>query len=72
MTRSRSAGIGDWSYTQFHDAVRLGKAPDGSTLCALMARFSPNDISDQGMPDLYAYLRTKPIVDVVNTGSFCP
>ena len=72
ITMSRTAGIGDWTYQQFRDAVRLSVRPNGAELCPLMTRFSPSDISDASMQDLYAYLQCRPISDTLNRGTYCP
>ena len=72
ITPSLTAGIGTWTYQQFHDAVRDGKDPGGTALCQSMSRFPAKEISDEDMVNLYAYLRSKPAVDIANTGLFCP
>jgi cytochrome c553 len=72
ITMSMTAGIGSWTYAQFENAVRLGKAKDGTTqLCSLMTMFAEKDISEPSMLDLWAYLKSKPISDVPQKGSFC-
>ena len=72
ITMSTTAGIGAWSYQQFHDAVRLAKGKDGVALCQFMTKFEESDISEAGMQDLHAYIKSLPISDVVNRGSYCP
>ena len=79
ITMSISAGIGSWTYQQVSDAVHLGKNKDGTDLCLLMTRFPVTDttcptctISEAEMQDLYAYLKTKPVSDVMNQGDYCP
>ncbi|HEY0466915.1 MAG TPA: cytochrome c [Polyangiaceae bacterium] len=72
ITMSMTAGIGTWTPLQFHDAVRLGKDKDGTMLCPFMTVFLTSDVDDAGIADIYAYLKTKPIVDVPNNGSYCP
>ena len=72
ITMSKTAGIGNWTAAQFSNAVRLGKRPDGTDLCASMTRFSAAMINDASMLDLFAYIGTKPISDVPKKGSFCP
>jgi len=71
ITLSRTAGIGSWTYQEFHDAVRHATDRDGSRLCLLMPSFPEREVTEQGMRDLYAYLRSMPSVDRVNTGTFC-
>ena len=72
ITPSLTAGIGAWTFRQFHDAVRFGKDRDGSPLCPLMVPFSEGAISEQGIVDLHAFLRAKPAIDIPNKGSYCP
>jgi len=72
ITMSKTAGIGNWTYQQFHDAVRLAKDTDGTNLCVFMASFTEGEISEAQMKDLYAYVQSKPISDVVNKGTYCP
>lgn len=72
ITMSVTNGIGSWTAQQFHDAVRLGKDKDGTALCSFMTIFLPSDVDDQGITDIYAYLNTKPKVEVPNKGSYCP
>jgi len=70
ITMSVTAGIGSWTFEQFTAAVRTGKDKDGKTqLCPLMTMFP--EINDASMKDLYAYIKSKPISDVVNKGSYC-
>jgi hypothetical protein len=72
ITMSMTAGIGSWTYQQFYDAVRSAKGKDGTDLCLLMTKFETKDVSDSGMQDLYAFLKSKPVVDTVNRGTYCP
>lgn len=72
ITLSMTAGIGSWTYPQFHDAVRSAKGKDGMPLCQFMSAFTDKDVSESGMQDLYAFLKSKPINDTVNKGTYCP
>jgi cytochrome c553 len=72
ITSSKTAGIGAWTYPEFLNAVRRGKDRDGSDLCVSMSRFPSSVLSDQEVEDLYAFLKSKPAVDLVNKGVFCP
>ena len=72
ITMSKTAGIGNWTYQQFYDAVRNQKRNDGTMLCQLMTKFSVTEITDAQMQDLYAYIGSLPVSDVVNKGSYCP
>lgn len=77
ITPSKTAGIGSWTYQQFHDAMRTGKAEDGTQLCTLMPLFAEKDISEASMQDLWAYVKSFPVSDVEQKGSyvtmgFCP
>ena len=69
ITMSMTAGIGSWTYQQFSDAVHTGKDKDGTQLCPLMTMFP--EIVDPGLKDLYAFIKSKPISDVVNKGTYC-
>jgi len=69
---SQTAGIGTWTYPQFHEAVRLGKGRDGSGLCVFMVPVPEKDISETDMLALHAYLKSKPISDKGNRGDYCP
>ncbi len=70
ITLSTTAGIGSWTYQQFHDAVRLAKRNDGTPLCVLMLSYNETDISEQGIADLYAFLKSQPINDTPQKGSY--
>lgn len=72
ITPSVTAGIGSWTYQQFHDAVRSGLDTDGTMLCLLMSRYDTSMITEAQMADLYAYVKTKPVSDVMKQGSYCP
>jgi len=72
ITNSMTAGIGAWTLAQFSGAVRDGKDTDGTMLCAAMSRFPAAEINDAQMSDLFAYVKSLPVSDVVNKGSFCP
>ncbi|MEI9950821.1 MAG: c-type cytochrome [Pseudomonadota bacterium] len=72
ITMSVTAGLGSWTYQQFLNAVRFGKDKDNVQLCVAMFQFSATDINDASMADLYAFLKSQPISDVVNKGSYCP
>ncbi|HEY3256057.1 MAG TPA: c-type cytochrome [Polyangiaceae bacterium] len=72
ITFSSTAGIGRWSYQQFRDSLRLARRPDGTELCALAAPYPETDLSEREILDLYAFLMSKPIVNVVNRGTYCP
>jgi len=66
-----TAGIGSWTYQQFHDAVRSAKDKDGSDLCFFMVPFDATSVSESGMQDLWAFLKSKNN-DTVNKGTSCP
>ena len=70
ITMSKTAGIGNWTYQQFHDAVRKAVDEDGKPLCALMASYAESDISEASMADLYAFIKSKPVNDTVNKGTY--
>jgi hypothetical protein len=73
-------GIGAWTESQFHDAVRLQKNIDGKQLCALMLPFPavpdpavPGSVgvSDQDIADLYVFLE-KQMATMALQGGYCP
>jgi cytochrome c len=68
ITTSATAGIGAWTQAQFFNAVRNGKARSGAQLCSQMVPFPATDLPDQGIYDIYAYLKTVSS-DTVNRGS---
>ena len=70
ITPSMTAGIGSWTYQNFHDAMRTGMTKDGKTLCFLMPTFAEKDISESSMQDLWAYVKSFPISDVVQKGTY--
>ena len=76
ISGSVTAGIGSWTQTQFHDAVRLAKGKDGKRLCSFMAAFEEKYISEQGIADVYAFLKSKPsdivVKGTLKGGANCP
>jgi cytochrome c2 len=76
ISGSTTAGIGSWTYSDFHNAVRLGEDKSGTKkLCFLMIAIpaTPStaggpSVSDQGIADIYAFLQTKKN-DTVNHGT---
>jgi len=72
ITPSLTAGIGTWSYQNFHDAVRSGKDKDGSALCLIMTPVPEKDLSEASMLDLYAYVKSFPVNDTAHQGEYCP
>ncbi|HYQ41142.1 MAG TPA: cytochrome c [Polyangiaceae bacterium] len=71
ITSSPSAGIGAWTYQQFHDALRLAKGKDGRALCLFMPPLMVSELSEQAIQDLYAFLKATPPIDTVNRGTYC-
>jgi hypothetical protein len=72
ITMSMTAGIGSWTYAQFYQAGRNATNKDGRPLCVFMTPVKTTDASDCGVQDIYAYLKTKPNIDTVNFGTYCP
>ena len=72
ITLSTTAGIGSWTYAQFYNAVRNAKDKDGTDLCVFMSKFEPKDVSDCGAQDIYAFIKSKPVNNTVNKGTYCP
>ena len=52
------------------------KDKDGTELCPLMTdvpgNVTPRALSEAQIADLYAYIKSKPISDVPNKGTYCP
>jgi hypothetical protein len=69
---SMTAGIGSWTYAQFEGAVRLAKHKDGTDLCFFMPKFTETDFNAAALQNIYAFLKSKPIVDTPQRGTFCP
>jgi cytochrome c553 len=65
ITNSATAGIGTWTLAQFTGAVRDGKDENGAPLCPSMLTFTKAEIDDAQMSDLFAYIKSKPVSDVV-------
>ncbi|HXG20673.1 MAG TPA: cytochrome c [Methylomirabilota bacterium] len=59
-------GVGNWTDQQIIDAIRLGIRPDGSVMSPVMPYPAFNEMSDQDVSDLVAYLRTLPPVARAN------
>jgi len=72
ITQSKTAGIGNWTYAQFQTSIRTKVRPDGTMNCFAMFAYSTTDISDASLLDLYAFLKSKPVVDVAHQGILCP
>jgi mono/diheme cytochrome c family protein len=59
-------GVGNWTDQQIIAAIRLGVRPDGSVMSPVMPYPAFNEMSDQDVNDLVAYLRTLPPVARAN------
>ena len=57
ITPDRDTGIGDYSFTDFARAVRLGVRPDGTRLYPAMPYTSYAKMSDEDLQDLFGYLQ---------------
>lgn len=64
LTPSADHGIGRWSKDDFFLALTQGVAPGGRHLYPAMPYTSYKGISRQDADDIYAYLMTRPAVDV--------
>ncbi|AFK60894.1 gluconate 2-dehydrogenase [Advenella kashmirensis WT001] len=64
ITPSADYGIGRWTREDFHRAVREGITPGGRHLYPAMPYNSYYMMSDQDLDDIYAYLMTRPAIDV--------
>jgi len=60
ITPHPQAGIGRWSESDFVNALRHGKRPDGANYFPAFPYPSFTKITDRDMRDLWAYLRTLP------------
>jgi mono/diheme cytochrome c family protein len=59
-------GVGNWTDQQLIDAIRLGIRPDGSAMSPVMPYPAFNEMSNQDVTDLVAYLRSLPPVARAN------
>ncbi len=66
ITPDPTTGIGSWTDQQVIDGIRLGVRPDGSVMSPVMPYPAFNEMSDQDVTDLVAYLRTLPAVSRPN------
>lgn len=62
ITPDPATGIGSWTDRQVIDVIRLGVRPDGSVMSPVMPYPAFNEMSEQDVTDLVAYLRTLPAV----------
>ncbi len=61
ITPSKTYGIGNWTYEQFHTAVKTGVRPDGSMLKTQMPRYAA--LEDAEIASIWAYLQTVPAIE---------
>ena len=64
ITPSADHGIGRWTAEDFRRGVRDGVTPTGRHLYPAMPYNSYHLMSDQDLDDIYAYLMTRPAIDV--------
>lgn len=50
--------VGKWTVEGFRNTLREGKTPEGKTLQSAMPHFAANQISDEKVADLHAFLST--------------
>jgi len=60
ISSHKTAGIGGWTYEQFHRAMREGKGAKGELLYPVFPYPSLTGMTDQDIADLWAYLKTTP------------
>lgn len=60
LTPDRETGLGGWSDEQIAEAIRGGVDDEGEPLCSSMPRF--DDLSDQDLSAIVAYLKSLPAV----------
>jgi mono/diheme cytochrome c family protein len=66
ITPDKQNGIGAWSQTDFHTALRDGIGPDGKYLFPVFPFTSFTNLTDRDIGDLYAYLMSLPAVPAAN------
>jgi mono/diheme cytochrome c family protein len=62
ITPDKQTGIGTWSASDFHKALRDGVGPDGKYLFPVFPFTSFTNLTDRDIDDLYAYLTSLPAV----------
>ena len=66
LTPDRETGIGSWTLADFKKTIRTGVNPKGEVLMPPMPIGELQNLPDQDLNAIYAYLRTiKPILNVV-------
>jgi mono/diheme cytochrome c family protein len=70
LTPDPDTGIGNWNDLQLGEAIRNGVDADGVFLCPQMRHF--DDMSDEELASIIAYLRSLPPVSNAVPGSICP
>jgi mono/diheme cytochrome c family protein len=63
ITPDKVHGIGTWSVTDFHDALRFGIGPGGKQLFPVFPFTSFTQMTDADIADLYAYIQSLPAID---------
>jgi mono/diheme cytochrome c family protein len=66
ITADRDTGIGRWTVTDFIEAMRHGRRPDGANYFPAFPYTSFTHMTDADLGDLWAYLRTLPPVRRAN------
>ena len=66
ITPDKQNGIGSWSQSDFHAALRDGIGPHGEYLFPVFPFTSFTNLTDRDIDDLYAYLMSLPAVPVSN------
>ena len=66
VTPDKQNGIGTWSESDFHTALRDGIGPDGKYLFPVFPFTSFTNLTDRDIADLYAYLMSLPPASVPN------
>lgn len=60
ITPDRKAGIGSWTYDDFHRAMREGKGKNGEFLYPVFPFPAFTGMTDEDIADLWAYMKTVP------------
>lgn len=69
ISPDRQSGIGDWSFEQFHAALKHGLRPDGSHLYPAFPYGSFARMTDRDIASLYLYFRSVPPVAQANVAN---
>ncbi|MEO1251309.1 MAG: cytochrome c [Pseudomonadota bacterium] len=72
ITPDKKAGIGDWSKTEFLNAVKRGVSPVGEHYYPAFPYMHYRGLTDRDVLDIHAYLSSLPASDKVNNPTQLP